>query len=57
MPEPFLELAQLDRQRRRRHVQGLGSSRQVATVRDNPEVAQVMKVEISHRMTLVLLND
>jgi hypothetical protein len=38
-------------------VQGLGSSRQVATVRDNPEVAQVMKVEISHRMTLVLLND
>ena len=57
MPEPLLELAQLNRQRRRRHVQRLGGSRQVAPVRDDPEVAQVMEVEIGHRKTLILLND
>jgi hypothetical protein len=26
-------------------------------VRDDPEVAQVMEVEIGHRKTLILLND
>jgi hypothetical protein len=38
-------------------VQRLGGSRQVAPVRDDPEVAQVMEVEIGHRKTLILLND
>lgn len=54
--QALLELAQLDRQRRRRQVQPLGGARQVPLVRDGPEVPQVVVVQVGHAYRFTLSN-
>ena len=48
MAQPFLQLADLHRQRRLGEVQAFGRAGEIAVVGDRPEVAQVVVVQRGH---------